>query len=124
MLQAGRCGIGESFFHGPITLNAHSFDKGLALHSQSKLTYRLTQDFARLVAVAGIDDQCRAEGNVTLTVSGNGKTLLHESIAGAKQVEIDVDLSGIRRLEILVDFGDDGVGYGDFLNLGNARLLK
>jgi hypothetical protein len=61
---------------------------------------------------------------VTLIISGDGKQLLSENLAGTKQVNIDLDLRGVRRLEILVDFGEDNVGYGDYLNLCNARLMK
>ena len=75
-------------------------------------------------AIAGIDDRYRFDGNVTLTISGDGKQLLSENLAGSKQVNIDLDLHGVRRLEILVDYGEDKVGYGDYLNLCNARLMK
>lgn len=114
----------QGFYGGPLTLNSHSFEKGLALHSHTKLTYRLTRDFERFAAIAGIDDRNREDGNVTLTISGDGKPLLSENLAGSKQINIDLDMRGIRRLEILVDYGTDGVDYGDYLNLCNARLMK
>jgi len=107
-----------------LVLDTHSYEKGLALHSQTKLSYRLTREFERFAAVAGIDDRYRLDGNVTLTISGDGKQLLSENLAGSKQVNIDLDLRGVRRLEILVDYGEDKVGYGDYLNLCNARLMK
>lgn len=114
----------EGFFGGSLMLGSQSFEKGLALHSHTKLAYRLTQDFTRFMAIAGIDVRHQDEGNVTLKILGNGKELLSESISGTKQVNIDLNVNGLRRLEIIVDFGDDEVGYGDYLNLGNARLLK
>jgi NPCBM/NEW2 domain len=116
--------IDKAFESGPLILNSHSYEKGLALHSRSKLTYRLTRDFSRFGAVAGIDDRYRADGNVTLTISGDGEPLLSENLAGSKLIEIDIDLRGVRRLEILVDFGEDKLGYGDYVNLCNARLIK
>jgi hypothetical protein len=33
-------------------------------------------------------------------------------------------MRGVRRLTILVDFGEDGSDLGDHLNLCNARLTK
>ncbi|MEX0818380.1 MAG: NPCBM/NEW2 domain-containing protein [Pirellulaceae bacterium] len=119
-----RLRLDKGFYGGPLVLDAHSYEKGLALHSRTKLTYRLTREFQRFAAIAGIDDRYRADGNVTLTISGDGQQLLTENIAGSKQINIDLDLRGIRRLEILVDFGEDNVGYGDYLNLCNARLMK
>ncbi|MDA1049919.1 MAG: NPCBM/NEW2 domain-containing protein [Planctomycetota bacterium] len=119
-----RLRLDEGFYGGPLLLDAHSYEKGLALHSRTKLSYRLTREFTRFAAIAGIDDRYRADGNVTLTISGDGKQLLAENLAGSKQVNIDLDLRGVRRLEILVDYGEDKVGYGDYLNLCNARLMK
>ena len=52
---------------------------------------------------------------------GGGVALLVEI---GHHVDIDLDLRGVRRLEILVDYGEDKVGYGDYLNLCNARLMK
>ncbi len=111
-------------FDAPLSVDSQSYEKGLALRSETKLAYRLTQDFTRFAAIAGIDDRYRAEGNVTLTILGNGKELLSESIAGNKQLDIDIGIAGIRRLEIHVGFGEDETDRGDYLNLGNARLLK
>lgn len=119
-----RLRVDEGFYGGPLILDAHSYEKGLALHSRTKLSYRLTREFERFAAIAGIDDRYRADGNVTLTISGDGKPLMSENLAGSKLINIDLDLRGVRRLEILVDFGEDKVGYGDYLNLCNARLMK
>ncbi|MBC8353977.1 MAG: NPCBM/NEW2 domain-containing protein [Planctomycetes bacterium] len=116
--------LDEGFYGGPLRLDSRSYEKGLSLHSQTKLSYRLTRDFDRFAAIAGIDDRFQADGNVTLTISGDGKQLLSEDLAGSRNIEINLDLRGIRRLEILVDYGDDEVGYGDYLNLCNARLMK
>ncbi len=116
--------VDTGFFDAPLTVGSQSFERGLALRSETKLVYRLTQDFTRFAAIAGIDDRHRAIGNVTLTILGNGKELLSDSIAGDKRLDIDIDIAGIRRLEILVGFGEDGTDSGDYLNFGNARLLK
>jgi len=119
-----RLRLDEGFDGGPLVLDAHSYEKGLALHSRTRLSYRLTREFERFAAIAGIDDRYQFDGDVTLTISGDGKQLLSENLAGSKQVNIDIDLRGVRRLEILVDYGEDKVGYGDYLNLCNARLMK
>lgn len=119
-----RLRVDQNFDGGTLVLDGHPYEKGLAFHSHTKLSYRFTRDFERFAAIAGIDDRYRADGNVTLTVSGDGKPLLSETLAGSKTVNIDIDVRGVRRLEILVDYGDDKVGYGDYLNLCNARLMK
>lgn len=115
----------QGFFGGPLTLDGQACDKGLAIHSRTVLNYRLTRDFQRLVATAGIDHRFPARGSVTLTVTGNGRELFSATIAGDQPpVPVDVDVRGVRRLTLLVDFGPDRSDVGDYLNLCNARLLK
>jgi hypothetical protein len=116
--------VDEDLYGGPLMLDGRSYERGLALHSRTKLSYRLPREFERFAAVAGIDDRHRSDGSVTLTINGDGKQLMSANLAGSKRINIDLDLRGVRRLEILVDFGEDKVGYGDYLNLCNARLMK
>jgi hypothetical protein len=115
----------RGFYGGPLMLDAKSYQKGLSLHSRTTMSYRLTREFRRFAATVGIDDRFRADGNVTLTISGDGEELLLQRISGDHDpVQLDVNLEGVRRLTILVDFGDDNMQVGDYLNLCNARLMK
>jgi len=115
----------RAFFGGPLILDGEPYAKGISLHSRTVVKYRLTREFQRLAAKAGIDDRFAVDGNVTLSISGDGEVLLTRKISGADPpVDIDLDLHGVRRLTILVDFGEDHVDVGDYLNLCNARLLK
>ncbi|MGA2797076.1 MAG: NPCBM/NEW2 domain-containing protein, partial [Thermoguttaceae bacterium] len=80
--------------------------------------------FTRLKAVAGIDDSVRPQGNVRLVIRGDNNVLLDLPVAGTDAPKsIDLDLSGVRKLSILVDFGNHA-GFGDHLDLGNARIIK
>lgn len=66
-----------------------------------------------------------APGNVKLVVLGDQRELFSREIRGTDApVEIDVDMTGVRRLRILVDFGDDRSDAGDHLILGDAHLTK
>jgi hypothetical protein len=61
---------------------------------------------------------------VKLTISGDGKSLFESPISGAdKIVNVSLDVSTVRRLSILVDFGEEG-DRADWLVLGNARVTK
>ncbi len=63
-------------------------------------------------------------GHVQLVISADGKKLFDQPIAGSDgAVPIDLDVSGAKRLSILVDFGD-GLDAGDYLNLADARIVK
>jgi hypothetical protein len=109
-----------------ITLAGKSYARGLAIHSKTTLRYRLGEEFSRLQAVAGIDDEVRSVGaQVRLTISGDGKPLFDAAVSGKDAPRpLDLDVAGVRDLEIVVDFGDDGGAMGDRLDLADARLLK
>lgn len=113
-----------SFSGEPLLLDGRACRRGLALHSRTRLAYLLPGEFRRLSAVAGIDDRAGERGHVRLVIEGDGRTLLDVTIAsGDPPLPIDVDLRGVRRLGLLVDFGGD-TDVGDHLNLCDARLLK
>ncbi len=109
---------------GPLRIDGVEYAKGLALHSRTRLVYRLPGRFRRFQAVAGIHDRVRPQGNVRLVIRGDDRVLWEGSVAGTEGgQEIDVDLGGVRRLEILADYGD-ALDVGDHLDLGKARIIK
>lgn len=100
------------------------FDKGLAIHSRSLLVYRLTEPYRRLTAIAGIDSRLQGRGNLVLVVEGDNRELFRETISGKDPPRtLDLNIEGIRRLRILVDFGES-LDVADHLNLCNARIIK
>ncbi|MGA2061839.1 MAG: NPCBM/NEW2 domain-containing protein [Thermoguttaceae bacterium] len=114
----------RNFESNPLQLAGTEYSKGLAIRSRTEVVYRLPGSFTRLKAVAGIDDSVRPQGNVRLVIRGDNNVLLDLPIAGTDAPKpIDLDLSGIRKLSILVDFGNQA-GFGDHLDLCNARIIK
>lgn len=108
----------------PLVLANQSFVKGLAIHSRTEMTYRLNGDFQLFQSLVGIDPALGENGHVELVVIGNGKQLHRSTITGKDQAsEIKIDLQGVTRLTILVDFGEQ-LDIGDHLLLCNARLTK
>jgi hypothetical protein len=108
----------------PLELDGKTYAKGLALHSRTELTYRLPGEFRWLRAQVGIDDGVRPRGNVKLVVRGDNRELLATTLAGTDASKpLNLDLQGIRRLSILVDFGED-LDVGDHLDLCDARVVK
>ncbi len=100
------------------------FAKGLGIHSRTELVYRLTEPFERFHAIAGIDVAHRGRGTVQLTVMGDGRQLWSGTIRGSEPpVVLDLPIQGVRRLTLLVDYGDQS-DTGDHLNLCEPRLLK
>jgi hypothetical protein len=107
-----------------LSLGGKTYQRGLALHSRTELVYRLDGRWRRLEAVAGIDDSVQGKGHVRLTIRGDGQVLYDEQIAGRDAPRpVSLDVSGVRRLTILVDFGDD-LDVADHLDLCEARIIK
>ncbi len=114
----------RNFDGEPLHLAGTQYRKGLALHSRTEIIYRLSGPFSRFRAVAGIDDAVRPSGKARLVVRGDDKVLLDVAIAGTEAPRnVDLDLRGVRRLTIVVDFADN-LSSGDYLLLCNARLSK
>lgn len=114
----------RSLSGGPLELAGKVYAKGLAVHSRTELVYRLGEPFARLAAVAGIDDRVRPRGHVRLIIRGDEKVLFDALISGTDPPRaLDLDLRGVKRLSILVDFGED-LDLADHLDLCDARLVK
>jgi hypothetical protein len=114
----------ESFEQNPLRLDGKVYRKGLSLQSRSVLSYKLPGKFRIFKAIAGIDDSVRETGNVHLEIKGDGKILWQGEVRGADAPhELEVDVAGVKRLEILVDYGAD-LDIGDRLDLCEARVTK
>ena len=111
---------------GPLSLDGVTYARGLGLHSRCELTYDLDAAYETFAATAGIDDAAGGRGNATLTVLGDGRELIRPvKLTGAGgPVHVRCDVTGVKRLTILVDFGDDKVDVGDHVDLAEARLVK
>jgi hypothetical protein len=118
----------------PLSVGGKTYSRGIAMHSRTLLRYRIGGEFSRFQAVMGIDDSVGRLhlGNVHVVISGDGRKL-HESDVksydetGKKQVApvlLDLDITGVRDLEIFVDFGPDVQDTGDHLDLADAKLSK
>jgi NPCBM/NEW2 domain-containing protein len=114
----------RSLDSGPLQLDGRPYERGLAIHSRTRLTYRLRGDFRRFKATAGIDDSVRPAGHVRLVIHGDGRVLFEADVAGTDAPKLlDLDVSGVRRLMILVDFGEN-LDTADHLDLCEARVVK
>lgn len=108
---------------GPLRLHGHEYAKGIALRSRTEIVYRLPGRFRRFRAIVGIDDAVRPHGHVRLVVRCDDRSPEVFTLSGIDEpLPLDVDLTGVRRLSILVDFGD-GLDVADHLDLCRARIV-
>ncbi len=108
----------------PLRLGTKTYSRGLWIHSKTYLRYRIGTDFRRFQAVMGIDKKVAPNGDVHVVISGDGKPLFEADVRGVDEPRsLDLDVKGVRDLEILVDFGGD-LDISDHLDLANAKVIK
>lgn len=106
-----------------LELAGKTYAKGLALQSRTQVTWKLPGKFSRLTAMMGLDQSdTELAGAVRVIVQGDGKTLFEAPVAGgAEPSRLDVNIKGVKRLTIVVDYGENRRG-SDQLNLCDARI--
>lgn len=114
----------RTYYGHPLKLAGKTYGRGLWIHSKTFLRYRIAGDYNRFKALMGIDDDVRPKGNVHVVISADGKVLHESDVKGSDApVALDLDVSGVRDLDILVDFGTD-IDIADHLDLIEARVVK
>ncbi len=108
---------------GPISIGTTKFRKGVAMAARTILEYKIAGRGKQFRAVAGIDDSVHGAGNVKLTIEGDGKVLYTGKVISHDKANVSFDVSGVKRLRIVADFGG-GPDVGNFLDLGDARIVK
>jgi len=109
---------------GPLRLGNKTYSRGLWIHSRTLLRYRISGDYRRFQAVMGIDQAVAPRGDVHVVISGDGKPLLEADVRGTDPPQpVDLDVAGVRDLEIFVDFGGD-LDIADHLDLAEAKVIK
>jgi hypothetical protein len=108
-----------------LKLGGRAHRKGLGVHSKSEMTYLLDGGYSKFQATIGIDDEVGKKGSVVFCVLGDGKELYRspEITGGAEPVALDVAAKGMKRLTLLVDFGQD-FHIADHADWADARLVR
>ncbi len=104
--------------------------KGLGLHSPARITYDLDGQYQRFEADLAVDDSAGPRGSVAFRVfvddgTGGWQERFTSPIirGGELSRRISADVSGAKRISLLVDFADRGdeLDHADWLD---ARLIK
>ncbi len=109
----------------PLRLGGVRHVRGLTVHSQARLTWKLNGAYRRLHTLVGISDAVAPEGDCAAALIADGKTLWsRERVRGGEApVAVDLDLTGAQVLEIKVDYGQR-YDIGDHLVLADAFLVQ
>lgn len=110
--------IDESVGGGsPISLVSQTYPTGIGVASPSLVRYYVGQQCTKFTATVGIDDAVRnvgpEGGTSTFQVIGDGKVLFDSGVIDRDHPKpVDVDLTGVRVLDLAVGDAGDG-GYND-----------
>jgi hypothetical protein len=110
-----------------LRLGGSTYDKGLGLHSCSRVTYNLAGAYRRFESLVGLDDEAGRVGGARVRVLADGKPLDlgtdQELTPGVKPLAIGVSVAGVKELTLEVDFGKRGDVQGR-VDWCKARLVK
>ncbi|MGB0768070.1 MAG: NPCBM/NEW2 domain-containing protein [Phycisphaeraceae bacterium] len=117
--------VNRAFNGEPIALfDDKTYGRGLAVHSKSRLHYKLDRPCERFEATFGLLKPNGRLGDVTARIIGDGSVLWEQTeiTADTEPIAIDVPLVGIQRLILEVDFGG-GQDVGDRAAWCDPRLI-
>lgn len=107
----------------PIRLGDRVYRRGLGVHSRSTLEYALDGTFTSFSAVLGLDASAIPGATVTFSVVADGKELLREPFGSASPPRaVSLPIEGVQKLELTVDYGEDGNDQGDHAVWADARI--
>lgn len=110
---------------GKLLLGAKAYDRGIGVHSYSRLDYDLANQYAKLLCDVGLDAGAPGRGVCTWKVLLDGKEAASGTAqAGGKAQTVSLGLQGVQRLSLVCDYGPDDSDGGDCLDWAGARLVK
>jgi hypothetical protein len=109
-----------------LRLGGNTFDRGVGMHTESRLTYDLAGGYRRFEALVGLDNKTGKGGSARVRVLvdgrsqdiGNGPLTLRSG-----PVSVRVDVTGAKELTLVAEFGERG-GVQGHVNWADARLIK
>ena len=122
----------------PIKLGGKRYDTGLTLLPDVALEYGLNGNYSRFDAVIGIDDDTRAEGEVTLEIWGDNKKLdtiaitcrttkndKGEPVPPTKPVKkTSLNVKNVQTLKLVLKAKDELSGLSISVSLGDAKVTR
>ncbi len=101
---------GKSVDSHPLTLNGVVYPHGLGTHAVSRLLINLQGSATKFDAMAGVDDEKKGQGSVQFQVYVDGRKKLETPVlhGGDAPVPVSVDLTGAKRMTLVVTDAGDG----------------
>ena len=117
--------VRQSVMGKTLTVGGKAFARGVGVHANSTLPLDLRGQALRFEALVGVDDEPKTNpGTVEFLVRGDGQVLWSSGkVQGGQPAQpVEVDVRGVKLLELCVTDGGDGIDsdHADWLN---ARLV-
>ena len=116
----------DSAWGQPLTLNLPKigpsvFDKGIAMHSTSTITYSLGGRYSQFQSKVGVQHGCT--GTVEIVVMLDGKRVELHEIAPNSIHSLNIDVTGAKEMVLNVNFGRGG-SVQDQVDWVDTRLFR
>lgn len=102
---------GKSVENNPLTLKGVVYPHGIGTHAKSTFQINLKGVATRFAAMVGVDDEKAGHGSVTFEVWVDGKKVAESGVlrGGDEPKLLSVDLTGAKRLALMVGDAGDGI---------------
>ncbi len=106
-----------------LSIAGQKFERGVGTHAISTFLLNLNGKGKKFSAVVGLDDESNSRGSVEFYVIGDKKVLWQSGVLrkGDAPKDADVDISGIKKLGLLVSDAGDGNDW-DHADWCNAKI--
>ncbi len=117
--------VDRNVLGGPLVVGGASFERGFGVHARSALAFDVSGGYREFVTRYGLDDDSGPLGDVAIGVVVDGvvrfeRADLRRGMLGGP---LRVDVTGARRLELVVDFGRLG-GVQDRFDWIEPALIR
>ena len=117
----GTVTINQSVVLSPLTVNDVVYDRGLGVHSISRMLYELNGDAVSISGLAGADDKNLFAGKLQFKILADRKVVWKSGVMkkGDPVKPFNVSLKGVDKVLLLVEECGDGIMYdhADWLNV-------
>ncbi|NQU26083.1 MAG: NPCBM/NEW2 domain-containing protein [Candidatus Nealsonbacteria bacterium] len=98
---------------GPLKIAGKSYQHGVGTHPPGAIRVALDGGSTRFTALVGIDDEVGQAGTAEFLVFGDGKQLFKSPVmrGGQPPHKVDVDVRGVKKLDLVVTVAGDGFGH-------------
>jgi hypothetical protein len=111
----------------PLLLAGNSYDKGIGMHTESRLTFALSGEYEWFETLAGIDDRAAPLGSAFVEVLVDGKSVApgseSELTSSAAPRRLRLSVKGARELILVTRFGRRGDVQGH-VDWAEAKLIR